>query len=229
MKKAKLKVAAVIPAYNEEKRLHKVIKEVSPYVDSIIVIDDGSTDNTSKFASGRKVVLLQHILNLGQGAALETGFEYARRNNFGALITFDADGQFRASQIPRILAPIINNKADITLGSRFLGKSINMPTSKKVLLKLAVWFTKLYSNIELTDTHNGFRGLNKKALEKIHLTQNRMSHASEIIQQIKLLDLKFKEVPVTVIYDNYSKNKGQKLTGAINIFIDLTLKKIFQL
>jgi polyprenyl-phospho-N-acetylgalactosaminyl synthase len=225
--KKKIKVVAIVPAFNEELRIKAVLQVLRKYVDHIIVVDDGSSDKTFQVSMGRKTTVLRHIVNLGQGAAIQTGFEFAKEMNVDIVVTFDADGQFSASQINRVVTPIIKNAADVVLGSRFLGTTRNMPLRKRILLYAAIFFTKLYSGLEITDTHNGFRAFNRKAYSSISISQNRMSHASEIIQKVKQNNLRYKEVPVTVTYDNYSMKKGQKLSGSIHILFDLTLKKLF--
>lgn len=219
-------VAAVIPAYNEALKIKKVIESVAKYVDLIVFVDDGSTDSTLESAKHPKVVALRHCINLGQGAAIQTGFDYLKKINPEVTITFDADGQFLGEEIPRMIEPILQNQADIVLGSRFLGKTINMPFFRKCILKIGIFFTWIFSEIKLTDTHNGFRALNKKALHSINISQNRMAHASEIIDQIKRKKLSYVEVPVTVKYNLQSKKKGQKNRHSINIFLDLVSRKL---
>lgn len=222
----KSKVYLVIPAYNEEKMIGDVIRNVAPYCSKIIVVDDGSTDRTTTRATHSKTKVLRHIINLGQGAALQTGFDYAKKEGADIVVSFDADGQFDAKEIKKIVDPIARGKADVTLGSRFLGKTIGMPLTRYLILKTAIWFTAIFSNARLTDTHNGFRGFNKKSLSKIHLTQSGMAHASEIIDQIVINKLRFVEVPVTIRYNTYTLHKGQKTTNSLQIFSDLVFKKI---
>lgn len=217
----------IIPAFNESQRINHVIRDVGKYADKIIVIDDGSSDDTLKKISGKNTVVLRHLLNLGQGAALQTGFTYVVQQKANIAVTYDADGQFYAEDIPKIIQPLLDNKADVSLGSRFLGKTIGMPLLKLLTLKLGVLFTWLFSEIKLTDAHNGFRALNKKALLEINISQNRMAHASEIIEQIKIKKLRFVEVPVTIKYDEYSKKKGQSPLNSFNILFNLIFKKLF--
>lgn len=220
-------VIAIIAAYNEESRIQEVITGVLSYVDTIIVIDDGSTDSTTKnIQPNKKVIVLQHICNLGQGAALQTGFDYAKTLNPAVVITYDADGQFAPSDIPLVIKPILTHTADIVLGSRFLEKRTSLPLIKYFLLKGAVLFTYIFSSIKLSDSHNGFRALSQYALHKINLSQNKMAHASEFLDQISYHELKFKEVPVTVTYDSYSMKKGQKPSNSINILFNLIFSKI---
>jgi hypothetical protein len=124
-----------------------------------------------------------------------------------------------------MVEPIIKNQAEVVLGSRFLGKTIALPLSRKIVLKLGIVFTNVFSGIKVNDTHNGFRALSKKALQFIKLKQPRMAHASEILDQIARYQLGYVEVPVTVVYDSYSKKKGQSLWNTISIMIDILMQK----
>lgn len=222
-------VFVVIPSYNEETRIVKVINDVLSYADKIIVVDDGSSDATYQKVkvcqSTNKIILLRHKINLGQGAALETGFEYCRLNKADIVVTYDADGQFVASEIEKIIRPIQNEKAEVVLGSRFLGKTQNMPPLRKLFLKVAIVFTNIFSGIKVNDTHNGFRAFSKCAINLIKIRQPRMAHASEIIDLIAKNKLKYVEVPVTVIYDEYTKKKGQSLWNSFNIIVDILLQR----
>ncbi|MCS7093304.1 MAG: glycosyltransferase family 2 protein [Patescibacteria group bacterium] len=226
----KNKVFIIIPAYNEEKVVGSVIDSIKKEGwRNIIVVDDGSNDGTLEIAKKHKVIALRHIINLGQGASLQTGFEYFLRKTKGELVvTFDADGQFDPKEIKRAVNFLLKNKLDVVLGSRFLGKAVNLPLAKKIILKLGIFFTRVFSGVRLTDTHNGFRVLTRKALEKIKLNQNGMAHASEIIHQIISNDFRFDEFPVTVYYDRYHKIKGQKLTNSFRIVFDLIFDRIFK-
>lgn len=221
-----MNVVAVIPAYNEEKKIGKVIREVAQYVDKMIVIDDGSADHTAEQAKHRKSIILKHLINLGQGAALQTGFEYAKKIKSDIIVTFDADGQFEPSEIKDIVKPIIKNRADVVLGSRFLGKTINIPSSRLIVLRMGIFFTYLFSNIKLTDTHNGFRAFNKKAFSKINILHNRWAHPSDIIYQVSKNKFRIIEVPVTIRYTNYSKSKGQSNFEALRIPFELVARAL---
>lgn len=223
----KVKVYAVVAAFNEEKTISAVLSDLGKYVDRIIVVDDGSSDKTSEMARGGKVALLRHLSNLGQGAALQTGFEYAKRQKVDIVITYDADGQFLAKDIPRLIEPIVHKKADIVLGSRFLGQAVNIPLTRLITLKLGIMFTFIFSGLKLTDTYNGLRALNNRALHKINITQNRLAHASEILDQIKAKKLKYVEIPVTVIYTDYSIQKGERNINALKVFLDLVSRKLY--
>ena len=213
----------VISAYNEKEALPQVLNELSQFPYHVLVVDDGSIDGTMELARKYPAVWLRHICNLGQGAALETGFEFIRqKTRADFIVTFDADGQHSAGDISRLIAALIDRNVDAVLGSRFLegGKVKNLTKEKECMLKLAIFFTRLTTGLALTDTHNGLRAFTRAALMKIHLTQNGMAHASEILAQIKKQKLTYCEVPVTITYTPYSMKKGQRLSNSINILWD---------
>ncbi len=220
--------AIVIPVYNEEKVIKKTLKELLEKrpQDEIIVVDDGSTDNSYNEACVKGVHLLRHIVNLGQGAALQTGIDYAKKLGCKYVVTFDSDGQHCADDIERFIEVLRRNEADIVLCSRFLGKeAVNMPTAKKYLLKMAAFVERVLTGIPLTDAHNGFRAINVEKFPNFVITQNGMSHASEIIDLIKRLGMRYKELPCTIKYSDYSIQKGQSMMNSINILIEFFLGK----
>jgi glycosyltransferase involved in cell wall biosynthesis len=175
------------------------------------------------------VVLLEHKVNLGQGAALQTGLTYARKLNTDIVITFDADGQHNEEDIKSLIAPIITNVADVVLGSRFLPDNVSrVPLTKRFILQFARIINFLFSGVLLTDAHNGLRALNRTALAKINLTENRMAHASEFLFEIKKHKLRWKEIPVHIRYTEYSIQKGQKTWDSIKVLFDLLLHKLFK-
>ncbi len=217
----------VIPAWNEEKTISKVIQDLKDNnFNNIVVVDDGSKDNTTKIAKEQGVTVLNHIINRGQGAAIQTGTEHALKQGAEIIIHFDADGQFKAEEIQKMIKPVAEEDYDIALGSRFLGQTINIPPLKKLTLKGGIIFTRIFSNIKLTDTHNGFRALTKKAAKEIEITQDEFAHASEILDLIKKKNLKYKEIPVTVVYSDYAKTKGQSILNSVRIIKDLIIRKI---
>ncbi len=197
-----------------------------PY--EVVVIDDGSTENILDEIKDLNIYYLRHPVNLGQGAALQTGMDFAFRNEASFLIHFDADGQHQVSDIKKMLEPLKNENCDVVLGSRFLQDSTkaSVPFYKRSLLQFAKIVNGLFTGIWLSDAHNGFRALNRNAFSKIRLEENNMVHATEIIQQIKKHNLVYQEVPTQIIYTEYSKQKGQSPLNAISIFIDLILKKL---
>ena len=222
-----LKTWVVVAAFNEEKRLGHVIRSLlRSGCRNVVVVDDGSTDGTSSVASQFDVWLLRHVVNRGQGAALRTGIQFALENDAEILVTFDGDGQHDANEIRKLIAPIASGKADVALGSRFLKESSAIPLSRKLMLKAAVCFTRLTTGLELTDTHNGFRAMSKCALKKIELLEDRMAHASELLQQIAKNQLEYVEVPVTIRYSEETLRKGQSNIDAVKILLRLILIRL---
>lgn len=257
-----MKLAVIIPAFNEEKNIGKVIKEVKKNVDCVIVVDDGSSDKTALIAKEKGATVLSHLVNCGQGAAIKTGSDWAAKKGADIIIHFDADGQHSANDIKNLTQPLLQGEADITLGSRFLPrtnpsdkhtildqievkppdgltfqladndslglvrgrKKTNVPWTKKYLILLpATILNWLLIGIKLTDAHNGLRAMSKEAYKKFNLTQPRMAHNTEILAEIKRNNLKFKEVGVTVLYQEY----GQGLKGGLRIIKELIKEKIF--
>jgi len=214
----------IIPAYNEADALRGVIEKIRVVNDrfEIAVVDDGSRDGTYASVEQLSVHLLRHPANLGQGAALATGIQYALVNGADIIVNFDADGQMTPDDIPLMTREIAENGFDVVLGSRFLDKTPrHMPAAKKVTLKLATLFTRLTTGLKITDTHNGFRAFSARAARAIRITQNRMAHASEILSEIRRNKLKYTEVAVTIQYTNYSKAKGQSIFNSLNILFEL--------
>lgn len=216
---------AVVPAYNEEKNIGPVISGLFNRVDKIVVIDDGSTDNTASEAEKFGVVVLHHKINRGQGAAIQTGHEFALKIGADYVVDFDADGQFDVMDIKPALAELRKSGADILFGSRFLDSRSQVPWLKrKILLPLGRLFNQMFFGINLTDAHNGFRIFNKRALAQIHITQDRMAHASEIPAQTKKLGLRHIEFPVKVVYREY----GQGWGGAMRVVKDIAVGKFLK-
>ena len=215
-------VAIIIPLYNEESVVENVLWELCQKYPkcNLIVVDDCSTDESYKEACVEGVYLLKHMVNLGQGAALQTGIEYARELGCKYVVTFDSDGQHNPYDIEPFIKSLKENEADIILGSRFLGSTENMPTSKRYLLKASRFFTWITTGVWLTDSHNGLRAINIQKFPQFEITQNRMAHASEIISIIKTLKMRYIEKPCNVRYTQYSIKKGQSMLNSINIIID---------
>lgn len=221
-------VYVVIPSYNEGQVIRSTVMPLVKVGYKVVVVDDCSTDDTKQALQGLPIYYLRHEINLGQGAAIQTGLDFCAGQGAQYVVTFDADGQHNYLEIPELLAPIVADIADVTMGTRFLRKEdiAQVPASRKVILKGAIWVNGLFTGLWLTDAHNGFRAMNNKALNAIKLRENRMAHASEILSNIKDAQLRYMEVPVKIIYTEYSKLKGQSSMNSINILIDLILKKI---
>jgi glycosyltransferase involved in cell wall biosynthesis len=216
----------VIPAFNEGSVIHDVLKEVRLFCQNVILVDDGSIDDTAEHARRAGAVVLRHPINLGQGAALQTGIDFAVLNNAKFVATFDADGQHDIRDVEPMIELLKAQHVHVVLGSRFIGKTLGMKRSRKFLLYAAVLFTRLTTGMKLTDAHNGLRVFTLEGIKKISLSQNRMAHASEILEQIASNKLTYAEFGNTVRYTEYSVAKGQKASNAINIVVDLTLGRI---
>lgn len=222
----KNRIWIVIPAFNEGRVIGDVVRQVRAAYSNLIVVDDCSRDDTSQRASEAGADVVRHVINLGQGAAIQTGIDYALRHKASAIVTFDADGQHSIADVNKMLEIQMETGADIVLGSRFAGKAVGISGARKMLLKAAIVFTWLTSGVRLSDAHNGLRLITPAAARRIRITQNRMAHASEIIEQIGRSGLKFAEAPCTITYTEYSTAKGQSSFGAFRILMDLIIARI---
>jgi glycosyltransferase involved in cell wall biosynthesis len=216
----------VIAAYNEAPVIANVVADAIGAGYRTVVVDDGSRDTTGAIAAKGGAVVVTHPINLGQGAALQTGIEFALAQGAGIVVTFDADGQHRASDIARLIAALRESGADFALGSRFLGQSLNLPRGRALMLAAATRFTRATSGLAVTDPHNGLRAMTRRGAQSIRLRQNRMAHGSEILAQIAESGLRYVEVAVTIEYSAYSLAKGQKLRDAFTILLDLFARRM---
>lgn len=220
-----LTVYCVIPAFNEANNIICTIAQVKPNVDKVIIIDDGSSDDTYVLAKSQEVVVLRHGINRGQGASLQTGNEYALKNKADIIVHFDADGQFVADEIQDLILPIKKNEAEIAFGSRFLGKKSNLPIFKKFFIfPIARLVNRVLFNVNLSDPQCGFRALSRQAAENIKIEQAGAGHCSEILAKTVRYNIKYKEVPVTVIYKKF----GQNFNGGIRVIKDYFYSKILE-
>ena len=222
------RVLVIIPAFNEGKIIEDVISSVLSIGYSLVVVDDGSRDDTYSRIAKYPCFTLRHIINLGQGAALQTGFDFGlNQTKWDVFVTFDADGQHRVEDIEVMIKPILDNQVDVVLGSRFLGVDPeNIPKSRRFFLKMATLLTRIIARIKVTDTHNGFRAFSRQALSQIDLMHNDMTHASEILSIIHDKNFNYVEVPVKIIYSKYSLAKGQTLLNGINILWDMFFDEV---
>lgn len=218
----------VIPAYNEGRVLRKVVDSVCKSFARIIVVNDGSSDDTAQVLRHLPVTVTTHLINLGQGAALQTGITLALEMGARYIVTFDADGQHRAEDAYAGLRVLSIEACDAVCGSRFLGLSSNIPPFRRLVLKAAVRFTNMTTGTRLTDAHNGLRVLSRKAAQSLAISQSGMAHASEIIAQLSRHRMVVREVPVKINYTEYSLAKGQSSLNFIWILVDLAVGRFLK-
>jgi glycosyltransferase involved in cell wall biosynthesis len=217
----------VTAAYNEATVIAKVVADVRATGYSLVVVDDGSKDATAATAAAAGATVVRHAINLGQGAALQTAIAFALSQGAEIIVTFDADGQHRARDIAGLVDALAQHGADFALGSRFLARaSTNASQSRRLTLQAATWFTRMTTGLRISDTHNGLRAMTRRGAQMIHLRQNRMAHASEILHQIAQSGLNYVETPVTIEYSAYSLAKGQKLGDGLMILFDLLARRL---
>lgn len=223
-----MQVLIGVPAFNEEKMIGKVLKSLPKRIKGvkrvdILVVDDGSSDQTGKVARRLGVVVLTHLLNRGLGGSLKTIFAYAKKKNYDILVTFDADGQHKSDDLPRVLTPVLKKKKDVVIGTRWSNKR-NAPLLRLLVNKFANIATFLLCGVMTSDSQSGLRVFSKKAIDKIKLQTDGMEVSSEIFKEIKRNRLRFGEIPIEPLYTDYSIRKGQRLSNAPDVFIRLFLR-----
>ena len=215
----------VIPMYNEATVIGIVVSGVLEAFPDVVCVDDGSTDNSVEIARAAGARVVQHPINLGQGASLQTGFDFAMRDPIMTeVVTFDADGQHQVADAVGMVAKLRSEGLGVVVGSRFLDDRTEMTSLKRGTLLLAAFYTRLTTGMALTDAHNGLRVIDRGLLQKINLRQNRMAHASELIDQIGGNKAKWAEYPTHIVYTEYSKAKGQSVLNSINILVELLFR-----
>jgi glycosyltransferase involved in cell wall biosynthesis len=211
----------VVPAFNEAGVIGDVIAELRSVFPNVVCIDDGSADDTGDIALRAGAHLVRHPVNLGQGAAIQTGVEYARSRPGAQLFaTFDADGQHRVTDVLAMIERLTAEDADIVIGTRFGPGVSRPPLLKRVVLQTAAWLSPRGRRLGLTDTNNGLRVFNKTVADRLDITMNGMSHATEFIMLIDENNWRVVEHPVEVLYTEYSSAKGQPLVNGVNIIVD---------
>ena len=215
----------VIPLYNEAAVIGDVVRGLHAVFPQVVCVDDGSSDGSAQVALAAGAVVVQHAVNLGQGAALQTGISYAVRDPaMEYVVTFDADGQHRVEDAAAMVDLLRADAADVVFGSRFLDSRTQPSRAKRVLLRAAVVYTNATTKTRLTDAHNGLRAMKRAVAERLDIRQNRMAHASEIVEQIGAAGFRYTEHPVHIIYTDYSRSKGQSMLNSVNILTEMFFK-----
>lgn len=222
-------IFVVIPAFNENFVLRTTASGVIERGYSVVVVDDGSSTPAQDCLDGLGIHCLRHVVNLGQGAALQTGSEFALSKGARVVVHFDADGQHDPAFIERLIAPILLGKADVALGSRFLNPAdrVEVPFAKRLLLRGGIFVSWIFTGVWLSDTHNGFRALSREAAGLIRMEENGFAHATEILDLLRRSRLVWVEVPAAIHYSGYARRKGQHVFNSVNILIDLMLRRLF--
>ncbi len=215
----------VIPLYNEEEVIADVIADVLAQFPQVVCVDDGSTDGSAAATAAAGARVVRHAFNLGQGAALQTGFQFALADPaMKYVVTFDADGQHQIADAVGMVERLRAGEADVVFGSRFMDNRSKPSFAKRMVLRAAVAYTNMTTKTRLTDAHNGLRAIGRPVVAKLDITQNRMAHASELVAQIGASKASYVEHPVHILYTDYSKANGQSLWNSINILADLMLR-----
>lgn len=219
-------VWVVVPVFNEVQVLDEVIRQVAAVFPNVVCVDDGSSDGSAEAVLLTGAHLVRHPVNLGQGAALQTGLTYAlARPGSQYFVTFDADGQHRPEDAAAMVAVARSGQADVVLGTRFADAAPSVPLGKRVVLRLAAALSPAGRRLRLTDVHNGLRVFTRPVAEDLHITMNGMGHASEIVAHLAHSRWRVREVPVTIRYTEYARSKGQSLVNGVNILFDLSVRQ----
>ena len=212
----------IVPAFDEAQVIGDVVAGLRGVVAHVVCVDDGSRDDTAQIAAQAGAHVVRHPVNLGQGAAIQTGVEYARRQPGAAVFaTFDADGQHRIADLTAMIDRLRRGDVDIVIGTRFGPAAGNRtPTLKRFVLRAAAWLSPSSRRLGLTDAHNGLRVFNRRVADNLSLTMGGMSHAGEFVSLIDENCWRVAEVPVEILYTDYSLSKGQPLLNGVNIVFD---------
>jgi len=224
-----MKVIIIIPAYNEEKNIKAIVNSchLLGYND-IMLVDDGSTDNTSRIAREAGATVVSHIINRGVGAATQTGLQAAKLLGADIAVTIDADEQHKPQDIKKLINELVTQGSDIVIGSRFLNHENSVPLMRQVFNRIANVITFFLAGIMLTDSQSGLKAFSRKALETIQISANGFEFSSEIIREAHYYKLAITEVPVSVVYTPYSLSKGQNLSTGLNTIFRLIIRTLMR-
>lgn len=214
----------VVPLFCEAAVIGDVVRGLRTTFRHVVCVDDGSSDASAEQAEAAGAVVVRHAVNLGQGAALQTGIAYALRDPLTrSVVTFDADGQHRVEDAAAMVVRLHAEDLDVVFGTRFLDGRTELDPLRRVVLRAAVVYTNRTTGMRLTDAHNGLRVFSRAGAAALRIRHNRMAHASEIVHQVGRSDLRWAEQPVHVLYTDYSRSKGQSLLNSVNILVETLL------
>ncbi len=215
----------VVPMFNEAAVVGAVVRDLVREFQFVVCVDDGSTDGSAEAALATGAHVVTHPINLGQGASLQTGFDYALLDpEMTEVLCFDADGQHQIDDAHAMIAMLRAEDLAIVTGSRFLDQRTELSFLKRLTLRTAARVSRLTTGKALTDAHNGLRVLRRDVLETVRITQNRMAHASELVDLLAATGLPWREHPTHIVYTDYSRSKGQSLLNGVNILVELLFK-----
>jgi len=214
-----LKIIVGIPAFNEEKNIASIVTKLSEIADTVLVCNDGSTDLTSEIAEKMGAVVINHEKNLGYGGAIRSIFLKSKELDGDVLVTFDADGQHRIQDIKNVIEPIVNQEADLVIGSRFLDDSEKeVPQYRKVGIKVITKITNASINEQLTDSQSGFRAYSKKVVNELNPSELGMGISTEILIKASSKNFKISEVPIKILYSGDTSTHNPVAHGSSVIF-----------
>jgi len=203
-----MKITVGIPAYNEEKNIAKIIVDLKKVADQILVCNDGSTDSTAEIAESLGAIVIKHPKNLGYGSAIRSIFLKSREINAEVLVTIDADGQHKIEDVKKVIKPIVDGQADISIGSRFLEEGDNAPKYRKLGINIITKVTNSSLSEKITDAQSGFRAYNNKVLQSLTPSDSGMGISTEILIKSSNLGLKIAEVPTEIQYEGETSSQN---------------------
>ena len=219
-----LNIAVTIPCFNEEQFIGDTVSRAKAYADSVIVIDDGSTDNTAEVARAAGAQVIKHEINKGYGESIKSCFKAAKANDADIVITLDGDGQHNPDEIPKLLTPILDRKADLVIGSRFLQSNLNetqpvpdefkqMPKYRKFGIDVITFLYNFGSKVRVSDAVSGFRAYTRRVFDNLSFTEDGMSISVEIMIKSRRQGFKVKEVPISCVYHSQSSTLNPATMG----------------